>query len=179
MLGRAYEYLIKQFADDAGRTVLLWGREVSVEVVTNDSARRHGLVEEAEDRLGVRTPRGGVVDPWRTLEAWFRRQAREDITRRVDERRRQMPRTSFGRLYIMGQRTKWGGCSAYRNLSLNWRLVMAPPAALDYIVVHELTHLAEPYHSAKFWLMVRSHCPRFEEHKAWLKDNEDRMRLPG
>ena len=44
--------------------------------------------------------------------------------------------------------------------------------------IHELAHLAEPYHSAKFWLIVQSHCPRYEEYKAWLKDNEDRMRLP-
>jgi predicted metal-dependent hydrolase len=55
---------------------------------------------------------------------------------------------------------------------------MAPPAALDYIVVHELAHLAEPYHSLKFWLIVRSHYPRFEEYRASLKNYEDRMRLP-
>ena len=62
-------------------------------------------------------------------------------------------------------------------LIINWRLVMAPPAVLDYIVVHELAHLAEPYHSPKFWLIVQSHCPGYEEHRAWLRDNEQRMRL--
>jgi predicted metal-dependent hydrolase len=55
---------------------------------------------------------------------------------------------------------------------------MAPPAVLDYIVVHELSHLAEPYHSPKFWLIVQAHCPRYDEHRAWLKDNENRLRLP-
>jgi predicted metal-dependent hydrolase len=161
-----------------GHSVLLRGKDTAVEIVEENSERRFGLVEITDAGLRIRLPRGQDVDPWRTLEAWFRRQARQDILERVEERRREMPRSKFGRLYVMGQRTKWGGCSGRRNLSFNWRLVMAPPAVLDYIVVHELAHLAEPSHSAKFWLIVRSHCPRFEEHKAWLKDNEDRMRLP-
>ena len=84
-------------------------------------------------------------------------------------------RVTPGRLYVMGQRTKWGGCSRRRNLSFNWRLVMAPPEVLDYIVVHELVHLIEPYHSKKFWLIVRSRCPRFETYKRWLRENEDRL----
>jgi predicted metal-dependent hydrolase len=161
-----------------GHNVLLRGKETAIEIVDEDSDRRFGLVELTDDGLRIRVPRGKDVDPWRTLEAWFRRLARQDILQRVEECRRQMPRSKFGRLYVMGQRTKWGGCSGRRNLSFNWRLVMAPPAVLDYIVIHELAHLAEPYHSTKFWLIVRSHCPRFEEHRTWLKDNDDRMRLP-
>jgi predicted metal-dependent hydrolase len=161
-----------------GRHVLLRGKETPIEIVEEDSDRRFGLVETTDQGIRIRLPRGNDVDPWRTLESWFRRQARQDILERVEERRRQMPRTKFGRLYVMGQKTKWGGCSGRKNLSFNWRLVMAPPAVLDYIVVHELAHLAEPYHSTKFWFIVRSHCSRFEEHKTWLKDNEDRMRFP-
>ena len=63
-----------------------------------------------------------------------------------------------GRVYIMDQRTKWGGCSRRGNLSFNWRPVMAPPEVLDYIVVHELAHLTERNHSTRFWLIVRSYC---------------------
>ncbi len=161
-----------------GHSVLLRGKETAVEIVEEDTNRRFGLVEITDSGLRIRLPRGKAVGPWRTLEAWLRRQARQDILQRVEERRRQMPRTKFGRLYVMGQRTKWGGCSGRRNLSFNWRLVMAPPAVLDYIVVHELAHLLEPYHSTKFWLIVRSHCPRFIEHRDWLKNNEHRLGLP-
>lgn len=77
------------------------------------------------------------------------------------------------RVFIMGQRTKWGGCSRLWNLSFNWRLVMAPPEVLDYIVVHELGHLAEPYHSTKFRLIVRSYCPNYDRHRRWLGEHED------
>jgi hypothetical protein len=110
-------------------------------------------------------------DPSKALDAWLRRQARQDIAARLAQHAAEM-RQQPGRIYVMGQRTKWGGCSRRRNLSFNWRLVMAPPAVLDYVVVHELAHLAEPHHSAKFWLIVRSHCPEFIRHKAWLRDHQ-------
>lgn len=169
---------VRAKAKKKGNTVLLRGVETAIEIVEKESDRTFGLVEHIGNLLRVRLPKGKGVDPWRALEAWLRRQARQDILQRIDERRRQMPRSKFGRLYVMGQRTKWGGCSGRKNLSFNWRLVMAPPAVLDYIVVHELAHLVEPYHSTKFWLIVRSYCPRFEEHRAWLKSNEHRLGLP-
>jgi predicted metal-dependent hydrolase len=53
---------------------------------------------------------------------------------------------------------------------------MAPAAVLDYIVVHELAHLAEPNHSRKFWLIVRSFCPEYERHKRWLRDYQELLR---
>ncbi|MGE3309580.1 MAG: M48 family metallopeptidase [Limisphaerales bacterium] len=52
---------------------------------------------------------------------------------------------------------------------------MAPPEVLDYLVVHELAHLAEPYHSTKFWFIVLSHCPDFDRHRRWLVENEARL----
>jgi predicted metal-dependent hydrolase len=68
----------------------------------------------------------------------------------------------------MGQRTKWGNCSARRNLSFNWRLILAPDFVLRYLVTHETVHLAIPNHSAKFWLAVQSLCRETERAKQWL-----------
>ncbi len=79
------------------------------------------------------------------------------------------------RLLVMSQRTKWGNCSARRNLSFNWRLLLAPPEVLDYIVVHELAHLLVPAHTAQFWLIVRSFCPRYEQHRDYLQTNARRL----
>jgi hypothetical protein len=80
-------------------------------------------------------------------------------------------------LELIGQLTKWGNCSRLQNLSFNWRLAMAPPDVMDYLVVHELAHLKEPSHSPRFWLLVRSFCPRYAEHIAWLRANEHRLRI--
>ena len=157
-------------------SVLLRGRRTKLRVIEEESDRRYGLVEEHGVTLHIRVPRSGAVDPSRTLEAWLRRLAKQEIKARLTERCREMRRRP-GRIYIMDQRTKWGGCSRRRNLSFNWRLVLAPPEVLDYIVVHEIAHLAEPYHSPKFWLIVRSHCPDFEACKTWLRNHYHQLRF--
>ena len=72
---------------------------------------------------------------------------------------------------IRGQRTRWGSCSIGGHVSLNWRLVMAPPDVLSYVVVHELAHLAEHNHGPGFWSLVERFCPDFRMHKKWLKQH--------
>jgi predicted metal-dependent hydrolase len=117
--------------------------------------------------------------PERTLENWLRRQAREEIASRV----RVFADTlgaSPGRLYIMDQQTKWGNCSSLRNLSFNWRIIMAPPWVLDYLVGDEVVHLAVPDHSHRFWLTVQSLCSESERARQWLSANSHQLlvRLP-
>jgi predicted metal-dependent hydrolase len=158
-------------------SIILRGRPTRIEIVEDDSDRTFGIVELNGAGLRVRVPKTGVVDPMKALESWLRRQARHDLETRLAVRGREMHQQT-GRIYVMDQRTKWGGCSRRRNLSFNWRLIMAPSEVLDYIVVHELAHLAEPYHSTRFWLIVRSHCPDYEQQKAWLRDNKKKLDLP-
>ena len=71
-------------------------------------------------------------------------------------------------IFVMDQRTKWGNCSSRRNLSFNWRIILAPDYVLQYIVTHEAVHLAIPDHSAKFWLTVQSLCRDTERARQWL-----------
>lgn len=75
------------------------------------------------------------------------------------------------RIRIGNQKTLWGSCSARGTISLNWRLVAAPRAVFEYVVVHELCHLAERNHGPAFWALVRSLLPDYKERRAWLKDN--------
>jgi predicted metal-dependent hydrolase len=82
---------------------------------------------------------------------------------------------AFNRMYLRSQRTKWGNCSPLRNLSFNGRLVMAPPSVLDYIVVHELAHLRESAHSARFWLVVQSYGPDCAMSRRWLTSHQDEL----
>jgi len=153
-------------------SILLRGTLAPIQIIQEESNRNFGFVEEQNGCVYIRLPKGKGINPRKALEAWLRRQARQAILDRLKERERELRRKP-NRIYIRGQRTKWGGCSRRRNLSFNWRLIMAPPAVLDYIVVHELAHLIEPSHATKFWLIVRSHCPDFERHKAWLHDYAD------
>ncbi len=71
--------------------------------------------------------------------------------------------------------SRWGSCSSTRTLSFSWRIVMAPPEVLDYLAAHEVAHLREMNHSARFWAIVRDICPEMERHKAWLRSNGTRL----
>lgn len=74
-------------------------------------------------------------------------------------------------LSMSSARGRWGSCTASGHLRLNWRLMQAPPAAIDYVVIHELAHLAELNHSPRFWAIVAAHCPDWKTHRNWLKAN--------
>lgn len=78
---------------------------------------------------------------------------------------------------LRDQKTKWGACTSRGTVTFNWRLLMAPPAVLEYVVVHELAHLKELNHSPRFWAIVREHCPDYAVHKKWLRDNERFLKL--
>ncbi len=159
------------------RSLLVRGSERTVRVVAEKTTRSYGLCREEGAEVIVRVPTGKPDVAAKAIELWLRRLARIDLQTALASRARQM-RLKFGRVYIMNQRTRWGGCSSLHNLSFSWRLIMAPPKVLDYLAVHELAHLVEPKHSTRFWLTVRSFCPDFEAHKNWLRDNEWRLRIP-
>lgn len=74
----------------------------------------------------------------------------------------------FGRVTIRDQRSRWGSCSAKHNLNFNWKLIMAPPQVLDYVVIHELCHLIEFNHSPRFWSLVEKQMPEYLDWKKWL-----------
>lgn len=78
---------------------------------------------------------------------------------------------NYTRITIRDQKTRWGSCSSNGTLSFNWRLMLAPPAILDYVVVHELCHLTHMNHSSAFWATVESVYPDYRTARKWLKEH--------
>ena len=70
---------------------------------------------------------------------------------------------------VRGQKTRWGSCSSRGTISLNWRLIQAPPPVVDYLIIHELMHRREMNHSARYWKLVAQACPDYRSAEAWLK----------
>jgi predicted metal-dependent hydrolase len=103
-------------------------------------------------------------------ESEARTGARELISALAQEEAERV-RVEYDRIRIRGQRTLWGSCSPRGTLSFNWRLVLAPPEVLDYVVVHELCHLRVPNHSRRFWALVQQHRPHWRDQRDWLRDN--------
>jgi predicted metal-dependent hydrolase len=111
----------------------------------------------------------GLLEP--ALEQWYRVEAAELINDRITKLGSQMG-ISYKRLTIRRQKTRWGSCSHKKNLSFNWKLIMAPEPVVEYVIIHELIHLKEMNHSKKFWELVAQYCPSWREHKKWLKQHE-------
>jgi len=74
-----------------------------------------------------------------------------------------------GKITVREQKTRWGSCSSQHNLNFNWLLIMAPPEALDYVVIHELCHLYEFNHSPRFWARVETYQSEYARWRAWLR----------
>jgi hypothetical protein len=72
---------------------------------------------------------------------------------------------------------RYGSCSSKNRLSFTWRLVMAPLAVIDYIIIHELIHIKVKNHSKAFWDSVGTVMPDFRTHKRWLKENGHSLKL--
>ena len=147
--------------------ILYRGESTPVRVEFVDTKARGNWVVLSDGKIVVRRGPETQTPVVRGLENWLRGQARSAIadylpavTARIGE--------EPGRVYVMGQRTKWGNCSPRSNLSFNWRLILAPDFVLRYLVAHEVVHLVVPDHSAKFWLTVQSLCPDMERAKQWL-----------
>ncbi|MCM1385827.1 MAG: M48 family metallopeptidase [Bacillus sp. (in: Bacteria)] len=108
------------------------------------------------------------------LEKRYKEAARNYIPKRVAY---YQPLTggTYNRITIRSQRTRWGSCSGKGTLSFNWRLMLAPPAILDYVVVHELCHLTHMDHSPAFWEAVKSVYPNYKSARKWLKEHGNEL----
>ena len=121
-----------------------------------------------EDQRRRQVPRL-CLDPSAVSESQARTAARELVSTLAQEEAERIG-VAYRRIRIGGQRTLWGSCSARGTLSFNWRLVLAPPEVLDYVVVHELCHLHVPNHSRRFWALVERHRPYWRQQRDWLRD---------
>ena len=83
----------------------------------------------------------------------------------------------YSSIRIGDQKTRWGSCSNNGTLSFSWRLMLAPPRVLDYVVIHEICHLTYMDHSKNFWDLVSVYDPDYKEHRKWLKENGDSLIL--
>ena len=180
------------------RTVDVGGRLVEVRVRESQLARRvhathrygdapelvvpAGTSERAVERalarhrdwIGRRVARQPAqvldLDGVAVAEGEGRRLARERITEAADREAERLG-VSYARIAIRDQRSRWGSCSTTGTLSFNWRLVLAPAAALEYVVVHELCHLRVQGHSRRFWRLVEHARPTYESERVWLRDH--------
>ena len=113
----------------------------------------------------------------KAIQTWFKKLAKKVLSERLSfiESRISLKSTS---LKIGDSRGRWGSCNSYGNIILNYRVVMLPPAIIDYVIVHELCHLLELNHSKKFWQNVAKFLPNYEIHRKNIKEFGFLLELP-
>ena len=132
--------------------------------IAHDPAARRG-VHRADNRIVVS---GRPEHLARRLRDWLRREALAAIAPLAGAKSAMLDRR-HGRISIRDQKSRWGSCASNGNLSFNWRLILTPDDVLNYVVAHEVGHLAHANHSPAFWAEVDRLTAHARPGRRWLK----------
>jgi predicted metal-dependent hydrolase len=110
---------------------------------------------------------GGAEHIDRRVHDFLKREARRDLAKAAQHYAEALS-VKVKRISIRDQSSRWGSCTSAGSLSFSWRLILAPPYVLDYLAAHEVAHLVEMNHSARFWRVVARICGSVERAKVWL-----------
>lgn len=165
-----------------GETIPYLGFALRIQV-THDPARKQGC-RVAPRLLTVNLPDASEYgEPCARREAvrleillWLKRRSRQKLRRRLDIWAQRM-QVSYADMSVGGAERRWGSCTSDNDIRLNWRLIMAPLALLDYVVVHELAHISHKDHSERFWALVARHLPDYRQSRERLRAIGDRLIL--
>jgi len=158
-----------------GETLLLLGQEYTLQLTQKDDSPKVSLTHDTIilsgrlHRIGLKTRRQAVID-------WYKEQATLYLNKRTAELSQQIG-LSPKFITIKTYKARWGSCNIKGEIQYNWQIIQAPPAVIDYLIIHELCHLTHHNHSRAFWLLVKLHHPDYQQHQAWLKKNGGRLQV--
>lgn len=107
---------------------------------------------------------------------WYKAKAQEYFSKRLNFLSYHLQLLP-GKIRITSAQQRWGSCSEENNIAFTFRLMMAPPTVIDYVIIHELMHIKGKNHSANFWKLVEVVMPEYKTHRRWLKDNGHKFGL--
>lgn len=147
-----------------GRSVRMWVREARGRHV---KLRFHHWQFDVTAPAHVRPGQRQVILA-KAFESWYRERAFAHVQRRTEVLAKRMGVTPAG-ILVRDQGRRWGSCSPQGVLRFNWRVVMAPPALIDYVVIHELAHLRSRTHGVAYWSIVAAVAPDYRERRRALR----------
>ncbi len=121
---------------------------------------------------------GSVNHLSRRVHDWFKQEARKVISPIAHTYAQTLDRTVTS-ISLRDTRSRWGSCTVDGKLSFSWRLIMTPESVLNYVVAHEVSHLCELNHSARFWKTVDSLVTDRRMPTAWLKEHGGQLHRYG
>jgi len=149
----------------SGETVLYLGRNYRLEIQkgTEESIRFQGKFIVT----GISPDRAATL-----FREWYVSKARKKIIPRVKQHALNLG-VAVNKVMVSELKYRWGSCTPSDSLNFNWKLIKAPMFVIDYVIVHELAHLLEQNHTARFWSIVQIQVPGYAKAKEWLKQHGD------
>jgi len=153
-----------------GKVILTVPRRMSAKRALIFAEQNRAWIEKRLNSLSDPMPLPDGED-----EKTLRRRARMVITELAHDKAELSGKQITG-ISIRDQKTRWGSCTHQGRLNFSWRLILAPPDVLDYVVAHEVAHLTHMNHSRAFWALCAELCNgNYKNARKWLRDNVDQL----
>ena len=151
-----------------GRRVLFRGEAHVIRY--GEPGRRPVWIERTEDDERIIRVNGRSEHAARRVLDFLKREARRLLDARAMYYA-ELLGVKPSRITVRDTSSRWGSCSSTRNLSFSWRLILAPPFVLEYVVAHEVAHLREMNHGPRFWRLVEELVGNVERPQDWLNEH--------
>jgi predicted metal-dependent hydrolase len=156
--------------DNTVPAILYHGKETAVKITPHYTGHRYRLRYE-DQYLWLDRPASARMSIARQMEKHLKEEAESRIRYVLTPVLDKLGEAPVS-ISIRDQKSRWGSCSTTRKLSFSWRLIMTPPAVLEYVVIHEAAHLRHHNHGSQFWALVHALMPEYDQHRNWLKENQ-------
>ncbi|TIV47668.1 MAG: M48 family metallopeptidase, partial [Mesorhizobium sp.] len=138
--------------------------------IVHEPSKRGTVTVSRDERGPLLVVHGERIHLPRRVADYLKREAKKEIERLVVKHTEAIGKRAKAIRY-KDTSSRWGSCTSEGNLSFSWRIMMAPPAVINYLVAHEVAHLKEMNHGPKFWKLCEKLCPDTDRCKDWLKRN--------
>lgn len=157
---------------ESGETFLFLGDPYTLHINVSKNCNKL-LLKFDNGTFCAELPLGLTTEERRDLfneafKKWYIQIGTDIVHKRLDIYCTQMNVTPT-KIQLKAQKRRWGTCTSRGAIYLNWRLMMAPLAVIDYVIVHELAHLKQMNHSSEFWKIVKTTLPQYQDCIRWLK----------
>ncbi|MTH54839.1 DUF45 domain-containing protein [Bacillus mangrovi] len=162
---------VKQY--EQGETFLYQGKAFSLNVQHDPQAKQDSVRMEGNE-LHVVVTQLEEEKIKQALKRFYYQQCKALVEKRMSVHQKHF-KTKPRSIRITDSKTTWGTCDSGHRLTFNWRLAMAPPRVIDYVVVHEMCHMVHLNHDRSFWRLVGKLIPDYKEDEGWLARSSWKM----
>jgi predicted metal-dependent hydrolase len=156
----------KERSYDRDERFLYLGNSYSIEV-TEDAGIAQDYAAVEGDKLRIFVKQTGEEHIQQALKRFYYQQCKALVEKNIQANQRHFKMKPQS-IRISDSPTTWGTCDSNRRLTFNWKLAMAPPKVIEYVVIHEMCHMMHMNHDRSFWRLVGKLMPDYKEQERWL-----------